>query len=176
MGSDWSLCTLDFYKELCTGLQLIAVLLLFLIVAVSWYNLFSLHCQGLDVEEITNTSSKHPSMLIGVYSLPLVLIITIIVLAKKRSESSFLFSCFFRYPGQQKYIMSFNLRFYCKKKKNNNNNNSKWTDQITPNNGQKSSEMSENVVWSIKTNKRQPRSQGISPPRSGHPSPANEVE
>ena len=43
------------------------------------------------------------------------------------------------------------------------------TTTITPNNKQNSSEMCENFVWSIKTNKRQPRSQGFSPPRRGWP-------
>ena len=97
--SDWPFYTFSICTEnMCTGLQLIAVLILFLIVAVSWYNFFSLHCQGLDVEEVTNTSSKHPSMLIGVYSLIFISIIQSIILAKKRSESSFLFSCFFSLP------------------------------------------------------------------------------
>ena len=35
VGSDWSFHTIDFYRELRTGLQLISVLILFLIVAVS---------------------------------------------------------------------------------------------------------------------------------------------
>ena len=84
MGSDWSFHTLDLYRELCTGLQLIAVLFLFLIVAISSYNLFALHFQGLDVEEVTNTSSKHPSMLIGVYSILFILIITSIIIHMKK--------------------------------------------------------------------------------------------